>query len=281
MGRTRITVVGALALVILTGSALVAPPARAACAPGPLANECAEYGSHPRQVMDILYGTRSAPSSRAAVLFIHGGGWVAGDKASMNGLAREITGFGWVGFSMNYRLAGNGATAPYVDAPADVHAAVNWIRANAAAFSIDPNRIALVGASAGAHLAMLHGTRHGSQSVRAVVSFAGPTDLTTLALLPPAVPYIRAYVGGCNVLLCLDRHTGGSPSSFVNRGDPPTMIVHGLLDTLVPIDQALRMALLLQLSGVHQELIPCVCGHDGGLMQHWPAVRAFLQRQLA
>ncbi|MGH9247261.1 MAG: hypothetical protein ACRD29_23695, partial [Acidimicrobiales bacterium] len=79
MGRSRIAIAGLLSLVILTGSTLVAPPAHAACAPGPLANECAEYGGHPRQVLDILYGTRTAPASRPAVLFIHGGGWVAGD----------------------------------------------------------------------------------------------------------------------------------------------------------------------------------------------------------
>jgi len=90
------------------------------------------------------------------VLFVHGGGWSIGDKAHAAGdKARWANGKGWAFASANYRLVPN---ATVEQQAADVATAIAWLRANAAAQGLDPDRIVLMGHSAGAHLVALVGT---------------------------------------------------------------------------------------------------------------------------
>lgn len=114
----------------------------------------AAYGRDAKQTLDY---TRPAGSAKAPILlFVHGGGWAIGDKRHSAALkATHFTATGWAFASANYRLV---PAATVEQQAADVAAAIAWLRANAAAFGFDPDRIVLMGHSAGAHLAALVAT---------------------------------------------------------------------------------------------------------------------------
>ncbi|HEU4498889.1 MAG TPA: alpha/beta hydrolase [Sphingomicrobium sp.] len=112
------------------------------------------YGADPKQRLDLVRpaGVATAP----VLLFVHGGGWSIGDKAhAAPEKARWANSKGWAFASANYRLV---PQATVEQQAADVASAIAWLRANAAKQGLDPNRIVLMGHSAGAHLAALVGT---------------------------------------------------------------------------------------------------------------------------
>lgn len=125
----------------------------ASAPPAPGTREIA-YGADPKQRLDLLLPTdaKRAP----LLLFVHGGGWSIGDKRTGAGVkAAHFTDNGWAFASVNYRLV---PQATVEQQAADIAAAIAWARANAAANGLDPDRIVLMGHSAGAHLVALVGT---------------------------------------------------------------------------------------------------------------------------
>jgi triacylglycerol lipase len=135
------------------------------------------YGPHERHRLDV-FGTPGA-AGRAVVLFVHGGGFVAGDKAFNDNVGLWACRAGMVGATMNYRLA------PEHTFPAgaeDVGAAVAWLRANAASYGGDPERIVLAGSSAGASHIASYGALPdlhpgGEPGIRGIVLLSGAYDL--------------------------------------------------------------------------------------------------------
>lgn len=113
------------------------------------------YGNNPLQTLDVYAARGSAPAP--VVIFVHGGGWSKGDKASgaREYKAAHLTGLGYHFVSINYRLV---PAATVEEQAADVAAAVAYVKRNAAKLGVDPARIVLSGHSAGAHLAALVGT---------------------------------------------------------------------------------------------------------------------------
>src|SRR5258708_30961184 len=138
--------------------------------------------------MDIVRPRDSSGAPHPTVLCIHGGGFRAGARQSYLPLCIKLAQRGYVAATVSYRLA------PKSQFPAPVHdvkAAVRWLRANAAKFVIDPERIGVTGGSAGGHLALFLGLTPGvaefegygpnldqSSRVAAVVDYFGPTDFT-------------------------------------------------------------------------------------------------------
>ena len=221
---------------------------------------------------DVVFGTggdvdlrldlaRPATSERPlpAVLVFHGGGWVQGNKAQFRPLARFLAEEGYFGATVQYRLArpGPGNPAPWPAQIEDAKCAVRWLRANAKRYNVDPDRIAALGFSAGAHLAMLLGTMdpqdglegtggcaEQSSKVNAVVAFYGPTDM---GLPPPAnrldLPKLSAeersrVLRGMALAAVLGREFGkdptrASPLSYVDRNDAPMLLFQGTKDRLV------------------------------------------------
>ena len=112
------------------------------------------YGSDPKQRLDLV---KPAGVAKAPVLmFVHGGGWSIGDKAhAAPEKARWANGKGWAFASANYRLV---PQATVEQQAADIASAIAWLRANVAKEGLDPDRIVLMGHSAGAHLVALVGT---------------------------------------------------------------------------------------------------------------------------
>jgi acetyl esterase/lipase len=183
---------------------------------------------------------------RAAVVVVHGGSWSAGERSDYplwnEWLARQ----GYAVFDVDYRLA---PQPNWQTATGDVKCAVGWVRANAGRFAVDPARIALLGRSAGGHLALLaaYSTNESAlppscaapdASVRAVVSLYAPTDLkwgyehpaNRRVLDGPGK--IRNFVGGTPAsapeLIRL-----ASATTHVNSLSPPTLLFHGGRDQLV------------------------------------------------
>lgn len=125
----------------------------ASAPPAPGTRELA-YGADPKQRLDLMVpaNARSAP----LLLFVHGGGWSIGDKRTGAGVkAAHFTQSGWAFGSVNYRLV---PQATVEQQAADISSAIAWARRNAAAHGLDPDRIVLMGHSAGAHLVALVGT---------------------------------------------------------------------------------------------------------------------------
>lgn len=201
-----------------------------------------------------VYATPST-RPRPVVLVIHGGSWSAGDRTQLPSHGRRLAAAGYVVAAMDYRLA---PRHPFPAALDDVYAALDWLRANAVAHGIDPDRVVLYGRSAGGHLALLAAYRGARPYVRGVVSLYAPTDLhfswanpsNPLVLDTPTT--LRAFMGGAPTdSAALDaRYTQASPLRHVHAGAPPTLLVHGGRDELVRTRQMTRLAERLDAEGV-------------------------------
>lgn len=199
-----------------------------------------------------------------AVLLVHGGGWRYGDRQVVRGMARTLASNGFIAVPADYRFSGE---AQWPGCLHDLKAAVRWLKTNAKRYRIDAERIAVVGDSAGGHLAAMLGTtgpRDGlegdveengaSSAVRAVAAYYGVFDLAAMA---PAArnkgPLPKLL--GARFEEQPESFALASPITYVDGGDPPFLLIHGLQDKLVPIDQSLRMEAALREAGVPVRLI--------------------------
>lgn len=138
------------------------------------------YGPLLRQQLDAYWS--DSGSRRAAVLLLHGGYWLHGDKTTWRGIARLLAARGYAVFAANYRLAGEAAWPAQRE---DALAALDYVKANAARFNLDPDRVIALGSSSGGQVATVLGTYgEGGKRVKGVV-----------AVSPAASPY-RAYMDG-------------------------------------------------------------------------------------
>lgn len=257
--RTTLAMLFVLAAILMSGvvGAQVSTPA-----PGssPESESAVEW---PQLKQNIVYGEadpsyqfmnvhtlepREAP--RPAVVIFHGGGFVWGAPADVSDWATAFAERGFVAFSVGYRLY-NEITGEnqYPAALDDVQLAVRWIRANAAQYNVDPDRIAAVGASTGGQLAALLGTietrdtslplQEYSSRVTCVVSISGDLDLR-VPLEGFWVPLYNDIMGGT-----LEEHPelyeASSPAFHVDEETAPTMVVHGTADIDSPFQQAVNM----------------------------------------
>jgi len=208
-----------------------------------------------------------AATPGAAMIYVFGGGWVSGDRAQMPAYFQWLTSQGLTVFAVDYRLA-TPADPTWDKAPGEIKCAVGWVRANAGRHGIDPGRIVLAGNSAGANLAMLAAYTAGDDripaacpaadtSVRAVVQFYGPTDLASTyrdANSSYARGRLETYLGGTPTTVP-DRYRHNSPVTYVRPGLPPTLILQGERDSVVPAAQATDLAARLTAAGVPNSLV--------------------------
>jgi len=228
-------------------------------------------------------------ANRPAVLAIHGGAWRGGDKAWGEQFADELCPFGYVVFSVNYRLAGRpGGTWPAQIE--DIRKALRYIRANAARFRIDPDRIAALGMSAGGHLATMVALRDDPAGregrVTVAVNLDGEHDMT----MPPG----QVMADFEAILTSVMGHgPPWSPAELRDistvtfaRPDVSLLTVHGAGDENVYVAQGERITAALRSRGATAEFIR-LDGEEGDCHEDcWRVPRArtalhrFLDREL-
>ncbi len=209
--------------------------------------------------LDVIRPATSLPDGarRPAILQIHGGAWIIGDKREQGlPLLKYLAARGWVTFNANYRLS-PGATWP--DHLLDLKQAVRWIREHADDYDVDPDFIAVTGGSAGGHLTAMMaltgnepeyqpGFEDVDTSLQAAVPFYGIYDFTNRFGNSPAE--MRDWI---LEPIVMKRYFADDPESFrkaspmdLTRPDaPPFLIVHGSRDTLAPVDDAREFARML------------------------------------
>jgi acetyl esterase/lipase len=200
------------------------------------------YGEEIRQRLDIYApsGTGSA-AALPVIVFIHGGGWRVGDKAGYEFAGRALSSRGFLTVVPNYRLS------PDVHFPAFVEdgaAALRWVRAHIAERGGDPDRIILIGHSAGAHIAALLAMDESwlgadRAAIAGWVGMAGPYDF-----LPLDTPSTRGAFANAPDLAMTQ------PINFAGEGDPPALLLHGSVDDTVKPRQSTWLEARLEAAGV-------------------------------
>jgi acetyl esterase/lipase len=248
-----------------------------------------------RALLLDIYTPAQRERPRPAVLLIHGGGFVGGSRtdADIVAAARHLAEAGFVAVALDYRLVDPGQAGRVWPAPlTDVQRAARWVRAHAATYGIDPERLGAYGISAGAGLAAHLGVRDSqdtsdhdlsafSSRARCVVALAGPMDGT----IPPANPgdiEVAETLFGGTITQVPNVYHDASPVNHVDRESAPFLVIHGVRDTVVPIAHARRLVAALQKAGVAVEAVEVPdAGHD---VFNWDRVGAralaFLERYL-
>lgn len=211
------------------------------------------------------YRPRRAAGPAAAVVVVHGGAWMYGDPSQAAGNALHFARRGIATLSISYRLA----PAHRFPAPLDdVRRGLRHVRAHAAELGIDPERLVLLGLSAGAHLAMLAHLAHGlpelepdlpadlahvAEDVRAVMVHYGPFDLARSRPFPDGLDPGAELLGPRRSDPAWVRL--GSPVQHAAHATAPVLLIHGTADKVVSYRESVRMHAALEAAGKPAELL--------------------------
>jgi len=208
-----------------------------------------------------LYLPEKAEKPAPLLVFVHGGGWKSGKRSDYLVYLVAFAKKGYATASVSYRLRKD---ALYPACAEDVTEAVGWLAENGQHYGYDPSRMALIGGSAGGHLVMLaaygwHNRQVSTQedstanpitTVKAVVNFYGPYDLTTdFAISHPLVTGLL----GTTFRESPGLFREASPLTWLDSNDPPTLIFHGTCDQTVPVSQSDSLFSRLQHLGIPSE----------------------------
>lgn len=208
-----------------------------------------------------LHRPQTAKGKRTPVLVvIHGGAWARGERPNGWTGYRRFVDAGFAVVSMQYRLSGQARAPAAVE---DVRCVMSWIARAAEQEGLDPQRIVLMGTSAGAHLALMAATidkREGldpaecgpAPRAAAVIDFYGPTDLRPQSLGAWNSPSIGKWVGEGEAGAAMAARM--SPITRITPGLPPVFIVHGDADPVVPIAASTALKAALDRANVPSEL---------------------------
>ncbi len=218
---------------------------------------------HERQKLD-LYLPEKTEGPLPVVIWIHGGGWSSGSKEQCPPLRQGYLAHGYAVASLGYRLSNHAIFPAQIE---DCKAAIRWLRAHAKEYHLDGDRFGVWGSSAGGHLVALLGTSGDvkdfevganldvSSRVQAVCDFYGPTDLGRFVTTPGFESHAIAgspesrLLGGA-VTEQKEQVAKANPITFVDKSDPPFLIVHGDKDVTVPINQSEMLFEALKKEGV-------------------------------
>jgi alpha-L-fucosidase 2 len=213
-------------------------------------------------------------------ILIHGGGWGGGDRAEVHvPPTKPFTDANFTWFSIDYRLAPQHRWPACID---DVRTAIRWVREHAAEFKGDPNRVVLVGYSAGGHLAAFAAvTADDDTRPQAMIILAGPTDLVADCERRGQVsPSLQALFNHPPELddAIRTKLREASPLTHVSKQAPPCLLIHGTADESVPYSQSEIFQAKLQDLGVPCELIKIPgAGHR---LREWHDLRPAYEREM-
>ncbi len=221
----------------------------------------------PKHLLDI-YLPDNAKGKVPLVIFIHGGGWLSNDKYADMGYMKktvaEIVSSGFALASIDYRFS---TQAVFPAQMLDCNRAISYLYDNADKYSFDKSRFALMGFSAGGHLASMVGLSKNNDvsaffmpktsklfSFKAVVDFYGPAEL----ILFPGSNDAKSPEGlliGAAPLSRPDLAKAASPITYVDQNDPPFLIIHGEKDEMVATKHSHLLSAWLNVMGVQNELV--------------------------
>lgn len=221
----------------------------------------------PKHLLDI-YMPANAKGKVPLVILIHGGGWLSNDKYADMGYMKktvaEIVSSGFALASIEYRFS---TQAVFPAQMLDCNRAVSFLYDNADQYGFDKNRFAVMGFSAGGHLASMVGLSKNNNvtdffmpgtsksfSFKAVIDFYGPAEL----ILFPGSNDEKSPEGlliGAAPLSRPDLAKAASPVTYVDKNDPPFLIIHGEKDQLVATKQSQLLSAWLNVVGVQNELV--------------------------
>lgn len=205
------------------------------------------------------------PGPFAAVILVHGGGWSNGNKQAsfIRPLFPVLDTSGLAWFSINYRLS---PQYRHPAAAADVEQAIRYIKMHAPEFRVDPSRLALMGESAGGHLAALVAAHHQPGSgVAAVADFYGAFDLEAMIASKGEVSKGFSDFLGVSDLTEKSRAVmrDASAANYVSAGLPPFLLIHGTADQSVPYQQSVDFCAQLKAAGNRCDLYTVPDGIHG------------------
>ena len=227
------------------------------------------YGPDTRNKLDV-YLPANRDEHTPFILLIHGGAWVSGNKSDFNGFQDTLMAHGIASASMSYRYAS--ATVHYQELMADVGAAMNYCAAQSGTWHTRNINFVVGGASAGAHMSLLYSYNYDTQHrVSAVISLAGPTDITDVNWLN--------YAALLNLLGDLQNMVGATytlnqplPAQFAAASpikhirNLPTLMIHGTVDNVVFYSQSQALEAQLTTAGITNKLVSIPnASHDLGL----------------
>jgi acetyl esterase/lipase len=185
-----------------------------------------------------VYRPPAGTEKRMALVHFHGGGFARGSKEAIAAQVMPITARGYVSIAAQYRLSG---VAKWPSQIEDAKTHIRWVRDHASTLGIDPKRIAIVGHSAGGHIALFTAGQPDAE-LAACVAFYPQTDVKNVAkaLLPP---------GSDDAAI-----NDASPITHIKEGYPPTVIFHGLSDVTIPPENSEHLLQVLRGAKVSSEL---------------------------
>ena len=185
--------------------------------------------------------------NRPAVLFIHGGGWIEGDRSQLRGYGILLARLGFVCMCNSYRLSNESIWPAQIQ---DVNCAIRYLRANATDLGLDPDRIGVSGNSAGGHLSLMAaatnydqifegegGSNEVSSEIKAVCAIYPPTTIRQLEMLNPLENAFLMLMGKEAKKEDFDK---ASPLNYVTEDYPPCMLIHGSTDSVVRLKDSTK-----------------------------------------
>lgn len=197
----------------------------------------------------------SHAGDRPAVVVIHGGGWMSGERKDMAQFCDRLAERGYVVANVQYRLAPKHKWPAMLD---DVQSAVRFLRSNAKTYRIAPKRIGSLGMSAGGHLALMLGVSESktasphSSKVAAVVNIFGVTDFTAML---PNWSLLSDSLFGVKPADVRPVMAAASPLTHLDKDDAPVFTFHGTADWLVPLTQSIALDSKLKELGIPHEFV--------------------------
>lgn len=194
-----------------------------------------------------------------AVVFVHGGGWRAGHPGHFSRQAMYLAAQGYVCACIEYRLSGE---AQFPAAIEDCKCAVRWMRSEGVKhFHADPERIAISGGSAGGHLSLLAGTSNGVKELEGAGGHNEYSSHVQLVIaFNPATKFIdqygeavAAFLGGTYQEVP-EQYAKATPATYLDKSDPPMLLLHGKEDKLVPYQQSVDFVAALEELGIEAKL---------------------------
>ena len=223
------------------------------------------YGDHIRHCLDLTI-PKEIESTVGVILYIHGGGWIGGDKEVYAGTLQSDAEKGFVSASINYRYA-DGKKVLNDALMDDIEAALSVIKSTCAEKGVVVDRVMLAGGSAGGHLSLMYAyTRSESSPLApvAVASYAGPANLYDDAFYTTQyvedIKKMISKISGADIVNDTtdewkDTLLQASPISYVDSSTVPTLLCHGVKDDVVPYSNATELYAALCSAGVECELI--------------------------